>query len=178
MQKNLTLVWKLLLCQFFFFIGYIVADNITDLLTAKTSIKIKVDFISNYLRKVTKLPIGFFDTVFRSDLIQRINDQERLNNFITDNLIGMIFVVLNIAVFSVILVLQDPLIFILFFSFSIISIVYNLFFLKKRKYLDYSLFSAESNRRNTIYELIMGMSEIKINNAHETRISEWKKKIK
>lgn len=127
MQKNLTLVWKLLLCQFFFFIGYIVADNITDLLTAKTSIKIKVDFISNYLRKVTKLPIGFFDTVFRSDLIQRINDQERLNNFITDNLIGMIFVVLNIAVFSVILVLQDPLIFILFFSFSIISIVYNLF---------------------------------------------------
>ena len=60
--------------------------------------------------------------------------------------------------------------------FSVLSIIYNLFFLRKRKYLDYSLFTAESERRNVIYEMVMGMPEIKLNNAQQTRIDEWHRK--
>ena len=176
MQKDIHVVWVLLLGQFAFFIGYMVSDNITDLVTAKTSIRINVDFISRYLKKVIRLPMAFFDSTFRSDLIQRLGDQERLNSFITDNIMGMLFVVLNILVFSVMLLVLNVKIFLLFLLFSVVSVIYNLFFLRKRKYLDYSLFTAESERRNVIYEMVMGMPEIKINNAQQARIAEWKRK--
>lgn len=176
MQKDIHVVWLLLLGQFAFFIGYMISDNITDLITAKTSIKINVDFVSRYLKKVIRLPMSFFDSTFRSDLIKRLDDQERLNNFITDNIISMFFIVLNIVVFSAMLLVQNSRIFLLFLLFSIVSIVYNLFFLRKRKHIDYSMFTADSERRNVIYEMIMGMTEIKVNNAQETRIAEWKRK--
>ena len=176
MQKDIHIVWILLFGQLAFFIGYMISDNITDLITAKTSIRINVDFISRYLEKVIRLPMSFFDSTFRSDLIKRLDDQERLNNFITDNIIGMFFIVLNIIVFSAMLIAQNLGIFLLFLLFSIVSIVYNLFFLRKRKYIDYSMFTADSERRNVIYEMIMGMTEIKVNNAQNTRIAEWKRK--
>ncbi len=174
MQKDIHIVWVLLLSQFAFFIGYMISDNITDLITAKTSIRINMDLISNYLKKVIRLPMSFFDSTFRSDLIQRLGDQERVNSFITDNIIGMLFIVLNILVFSAMLLTLNMNIFLLFMLFSIVSVIYNLFFLRKRKYLDYSLFTAESERRNVIYEIVMGMPEIKINNAQRARIAEWK----
>lgn len=176
MQKDIHLIGILLLSQFAFFIGYMISDNVTDLISAKTSIRVNVDLISNYLKKIIQLPMSFFDSTFRSDLIQRLKDQERLSNFITDNLIGMLFIVLNILVFSVMLLVLNMNIFLLFMLFSVLSIIYNLFFLRKRKYLDYSLFTAESERRNVIYEMVMGMPEIKLNNAQQTRIDEWHRK--
>ena len=88
----------------------------------------------------------------------------------------MLFIVLNIVVFSVMLLVLDVKIFLLFLLFSVASVVYNLFFLRKRKYLDYSMFTAGSERRNVIYEMVMGMQEIKVNNAQQTRIAEWEKK--
>lgn len=176
MQKDIHTVWIMLFSQFAFFIGYMISDNITDLITAKTNILISVDLISRYLKKVIRLPMVFFDSTFRSDLIQKLRDQERLNSFITDSMIGMLFIVLNIMVFSVILMTLNMNIFLLFLLFSVISVIYNLFFLRKRKYLDYSLFTAESERRNVIYEIVMGMPEIKINNAQQARMAEWKKK--
>lgn len=96
LQKDIHIVWILLLSQFAFFIGYMVSDNITDLITAKTSIQINLDLISSYLKKLIRLPMLFIDSTFRSDLIQRLRDQERLGSFITDNIIGMIFIILNI----------------------------------------------------------------------------------
>lgn len=176
MQKDIHLVWVLLLGQFAFFIGYMISDNVTDLVSAKISIRVNIDLISSYLKKIIRLPMSFFDSTFRSDLIQRLEDQERLNSFITDNIFGMIFIVFNIVVFSVMLLVLNMNIFLLFILFSTLSIVYNLFFLRKRKYLDYSLFTAESERRNVIYEMVMGMHEIKLNNAQQTRINEWKRK--
>ena len=176
MQKDIHIVWVLLISQFAFFIGYMISDNITDLITAKTGIRINLDLISRYLQKVIRLPIAFFDSTFRSDLIQRLNDQERLNSFITDNIIGMLFIILNILVFSIMMLLLNTDIFLLFVLFSVVSVIYNLFFLRKRKYLDYSLFTAESERRNMIYEIVMGMPDIKVNNAQQTRVAEWRKK--
>lgn len=176
MQKDIHAVWILLFGQFAFFIGYMVSGNIADLVSAKTSIRINVDFISHYLNKVIRLPMSFFDSTFRSDLIQRLSDQERLNSFVTDSVVGMLFVTLNILVFSAILLILNTQVFLLFLLFSVLSVVYNLFFLRKRKYLDYSLFTAESERRNVIYEMVMGMPEIKINNAQQARIAEWNKK--
>lgn len=173
MSKDINFVWLMLLAQFVFFIGFMLSNTITNLLSAKISFKINIDFVQKYFNKVVRLPINFFDTTFRSDLIQRLSDLGRINGFITDNIVDIVFSFANLIVFSVILLVYNSKIFLIFIFFSIISIVYSLLFLKKRKSLDYSFFSIDSQRRNSVYELIMGMSEIKINNAYSSRIKAW-----
>lgn len=172
-KKDINFVWLMLLAQFIFFLGFMFSNTITNLISAKTSFKINIDFVQKYLNKLIKLPIKFFDTTFRSDLIQRLSDLNRINTFITDHIIDITFSVINMLVFSVILIVYNYKIFLLFSLFSLLSIIYTLLFLKKRRGLDYSFFSLDSERRNSIYELIMGMSEIKINNAYHSRINAW-----
>lgn len=173
MAKDINFVWLMLLAQFVFFIGFMLSNTITNLLSAKINFKINIDFVQKYFNKVVRLPINFFDTTFRSDLIQRLSDLGRINGFITDNIVDIVFSFANLIVFSVILMIYNSKIFLLFILFSTLSIVYSLLFLKKRKSLDYSFFSIDSQRRNSVYELIMGMSEIKINNAYHSRIKAW-----
>lgn len=175
MQKNLNIVWAMLISQFMFFLGFMFAGNISNLITAKTSFKINIEFISAYFSKIVKLPMKFFDTGLRTDLIQRLSDQSRINSFITGNLMSIVFTILNIIVFSAILLFYNYNIFLIFAAFTVVSFFYNSFFLSRRKHLDYSSFTIDSERNNAVHELVMGMAEIKINNAQNARISVWKK---
>ena len=172
-NKDIGFVWLMLFTQFLFFLGFIISNIITNYLSAKVSFKINVNYIKRYLNKLINLPLSFFDTTFKSDLIQRLSDLNRINDFITEHIIDILFSIVNLIVFSTILIVYNLNIFLLFLAFSIVSIIYTFLFLKKRRHLDYSFFTLDSERRNSIYELIMGMHEVKINDAQESRIKSW-----
>lgn len=175
MKKNINIVWAMLLGQFLSFLGFMLAGNISNLLTTKTSIKINLDFVTSYFSKIIKLPMKFFDIGLRTDLIQRLSDLGRIESFITSNLLSIIFAIINTVVFLVLLLYYNYMIFLIFLAFSIFLFIYNSYFMVKRKHIDYASFSVSSERQNTIYEMIMGMPEIKINNAQNARISIWRK---
>ena len=172
-QKDFSLLWKLLLLQFAFAISYMFSQSVTEILTTKIGLDINIDLNKLYFNKILNLPISYHDTKFKSDLIEGINDQNRLNSFISFQLIGILTTLLNIIVFSGLLISQNISIFVIFILFSLFSFGYTFIFFKKRKVLDYSLFSLESENRNNIYELIMGIAEVKINSAEDTRLSNW-----
>lgn len=132
-----------------------------------------IKYIGKYLYKLTKLPIKFFDSRLNTDLIQRIGDQETLQNFLTNKFLEFFFTILNLLVFSAILCYYNYFSFSVFLTFSGVSIIWTLFFLKKRKRLDYDRFSINSENKNNIYEVINGMAEIKVNNAQNVVISKW-----
>jgi ATP-binding cassette, subfamily B, bacterial len=171
--KDIHLVWTLLISQLLFNIGYVVTNSISKLLLLKTSFKFGTGLIANYLCKIVDLPVRYFDTRFSSSLIQRIGDQDRVNAFIVDLLGGTLLTTINLLVFSFILIYFNPLIFVVFFVCTIVSFVYTLLFAQKRKQIDYSLFSLESARRNSIFETVLGMQDIKINNSQKIRIEDW-----
>ena len=175
MQKNINVVWTMLAGQFCFFLGFMLAGNVSNLITTKTSIKIDLKFITDYFNKIIKLPMQFFDVGLRSDLIQKLSDLNRISSFITGNILSIVFAVLNVLVFSTVLLVYNYEVFAIFCFFSLISFAYNSYFIRKRKYIDYAIFSISSERSNAIYEMIMGMSEIKINNAQGARIAVWRK---
>lgn len=175
MKKDINVVWTMLFGQFLFFLGFMFAGNISNLLTTKTSIKIDLKFISAYFDKIIRLPMKFFDIGLRTDLIQRLSDQSRISGFITGNLLSIVFAVLNVIVFSALLLIYNYEIFLIFISFSLVSFCYNSYFILKRKYIDYASFSVDSERNNAVHEMIMGMSEIKINNAQRARIAIWRR---
>lgn len=173
MMKNLTVVWSFLVMQLLCFISYTIANSFSNIMLAKIGFKINIDLTLVYLKKLINLPIKFFDTQFSSELIQRMNDQYRIKYFLTTVLDTILFSSLNIIAFAIILIYYNLIVFFLFLIFSILILVWTRLLLKRRKYIDYSLFSVESIQDNTVYELIHGMSEIKINNAQNFKIKQW-----
>jgi ATP-binding cassette subfamily B protein len=181
LDKNLQLVWVVLIGQFVFVISNIIANSFSDILATKISLDINMDLNKSYFTKILSMPISYFEKKFKSDLIEGLNDQNRINNFVSRNIIGIIITFLNLIVFSALLISYDYKIFLFFVVFSISSITVTLLFLKKKRIIDYSLFTTESENRNNIYELIMGIVEIKVNSAEISRINKWiesEKKLK
>lgn len=174
LQKDVGLLWKLLLFQFVFAISYLLSESISEILTTKISLDINIDLNKSYFKKILNLPLSYYDSKFKSDLIEGLNDQKRINSFISSYLIGILIMLMNIIVFSVLLISYNYKVFLIFILFTAFSMAYTFFFFKKKKIIDYSLFSLESENRNNIYELIMGISEVKINSAEESRLSHWK----
>lgn len=173
LAKNIHLVWTILIGQFILIISNIISNSFSDILATKISLDINIDLNKSYFSKILNLPISFFEKKFKSDLIEGLNDQNRINNFISRNIIDIVITFLNLIVFSAILISYDFQIFVFFLIFSSLSIIVTLFFLKRKRIIDYSLFSSESENRNNIYELIMGITEIKVNSAETSRINKW-----
>ncbi|MBO9693656.1 peptidase domain-containing ABC transporter [Chryseobacterium sp.] len=173
LSKDMHIVLKLLLLQFIFAVSFLLSQSLSEVINTKISLELNIDFNKLYFLKILKLPISYHDSKFKSDLIEGLSDQHKINYFITYSLIGVATSILNIIVFSCLLIYQNYKIFLVFVLFSIISFSYILLFFKKKKQIDYSLFALESANRNTIYELIMGITDIKINSAEKSRLSNW-----
>lgn len=155
-NRDVGQVVTLLLFQLLFFVGYMVSDWVTAFINNKVSVRINVAFVASYLNKILRLPMRFFDAGQRTDLFYRLGDQERVSSFITGNLLSVAFAVVNILVFSALLIHNSRTVFLIFVSFSGLSAAYNAYFLKRRRTLDYLRFSLHSERDNSIREMISG----------------------
>lgn len=173
--KDFRIVIIILSSQLAFFIGNFISNWSSSVILSKTNFFIGLSFLSDYVKKLIKLPIDFFDTKVNSDLIERISDHQKVHDFITYNMIGIIFNILNLCVFSSQLLYINISVFSTFLLFSFIATATSFLFINQRKHINYSLFSLLSENRNSIYELIIGMPEIKVNNAGSVKISIWKK---
>lgn len=123
---------------------------------------------------LAKFPLSFFDKKVSSDFIQKISDQSRIKDFLLTFPNSMIITVLTIIVFSTLLLHYSIPIFVLFIIMSLLEIIWNTFFLNRRKTLDYAYFTNSSENRNHAYELTNGMADLKVNNAESSRIEKWK----
>ncbi|WP_166437093.1 peptidase domain-containing ABC transporter [Niastella caeni] len=168
---SLHIVWVLLLAQLGLFLGNFVSQLLSDLVLTKLNFRLSISLKQNFLYKIMRLPIKYFDTRMNTDTLQRLGDQSKIQTFLTWRAIAMVIGVLNIIAFITILFNINKYIFLVFFLLSAVSIVWVTFFLKARRVLEYSLFLRQSENSNSLYEFIMNMPEIKINNAQHTMIT-------
>lgn len=171
--KDIGLVWLLILSQLGIFLGSYFSNIITEFILTKLGLKISINLVNDYLAKLIKLPMSFFDRKINSDLIQKIDDQNRIKNFLVNIPDTIFFTFVNLIVFSGLLIYYNYIIFSIVITGTLLSYCWVILFSQKRKELDYSYFTYSSMNRNNIYELINGMPEIKINNAHQNRVSIW-----
>ena len=175
MNHDIGIVSLMLISQLLFFIGFTTANTLSVWISTKTGILISMELMSNYFKKIISLPISFFDSGLKTDLIRKLADLSRLQLFTSNTFMTIILTILNILVLSVILMMYDMRVFTLFLLFSVVAIAYNQYFVRKRKYLDYAGFSVNSERDNLIHEFVTGMNEIKLHNAQNARTSQWYK---
>jgi ATP-binding cassette subfamily B protein len=174
-NKNIHFVYIILLASLMLFFSQTVVELVRSRILLHISARVNISLISDFLIKLMKLPISFFDSKMTGDLIQRIGDHQRIQSFMSGTSLSVIFSVLNLFVFSGILLLYSPMIFAVFLIGSVIYTLWIVIFLKYRKELDYKRFQQASTSQSNLIQLIQGMQEIKLQNAEQRNRWQWEK---
>ncbi|WP_367209027.1 peptidase domain-containing ABC transporter [Sphingobacterium sp. R2] len=172
-EKKLSVVYVILLAQLFLIFGNMSIELVRSWLLLHINSRISLSIISDFLSKLLKLPIRYFDSKAVGDIAQRINDHHRIENFLTGSILTSLFSFINIIVFTIVLAIYDLKILALFVAFSIFGILWILLFQKKRKEMDYKRFSRSRENQDKLYELITGMQEIKLFGSETPKRWEW-----
>lgn len=173
--KNLSIIKYILLGQLSFFLGNIILEIIRNRILLLVGARINIKIISTFFEKLLKLPIRFFDTKLLGDFNQRIQDHEKIEFFITRQGLLTIFSVITSSVFFIVLGYYNMTILLVYLCLTAVSIFWSLYWLKERKYLDYFRFQRESESQDLVYEIINGVSEMKLNQYEEFKRKEWEK---
>lgn len=171
--RDIKFIWIILIAEMMLLFSQTAIDFIRRKILLHISTRINISLISDFFIKLMKLPMSFFDTKLTGDLIQRIEDHRRIERFLTAQTITLLFSCFTFLVFGVVLAYYNLLVFILFFLGSVAYSVWILFFLKKRRILDYKLFEQQGLNQNVVYQLITGMQEIKLQGCEQRKRWEW-----
>lgn len=172
-QKNLSFIWLVLLGQLALTVGRTAIDFIRRWILLHIGMRINISLVSDFFIKLLKLPMTFFDTKLMGDLMQRMNDHQRVEDFLTNQTLSVMFSFLSFIVLGAVLLWYNGLIFIMFLAGSILYGVWMGVFLRQRKLLDYLLFEEQAENNNKTYEFITSIQEIKLQNCEQRRRWEW-----
>lgn len=174
-RKNLSFIHLILFSQLLLFLGSVAIDMLRNWILLHISTRISISIISNFLIKLMKLPVNFFESKNVGDITQRINDHHRIETFLTGSTLNTLFSIINLFVFSFILGIYNIQLLGVFAIGSLLSIGWILLFLKRRKNIDYNRFQRSRENQNSLYEIITGMQEIKLYNSQKSRRWEWER---
>ncbi len=174
-NRDINFIYLILAGQLMLFFSQTIVNFIRSWIMLHIGARINISLISDFLLKLMKLPISYFDTKMTGDIMQRINDHHRIEQFLTGSSLNIVFSMFNLVLFSGVLFFYSPKIFYVFAIGSILYILWVLLFLKKRKELDYKQFNEASINQSKIVQLIAGMQEIKLNNSETQKRWEWER---
>ena len=172
-NQNLGFIWLILLGQLMLTFSRTAIDFIRRWLLLHISMRINISLVSDFFIKLLKLPMSFFDTKLMGDLMQRMGDHGRVNNFLTGQALSVTFAMLTFVVFTVVLLFYNKQIFAIFLVGSLLYGLWMTLFLRQRKVLDYELFEQQAINNNKTYEFITSMQEIKLQDCEQRRRWEW-----
>ncbi|MBC3789399.1 peptidase domain-containing ABC transporter [Spirosoma utsteinense] len=172
--NNRRFIYIVLVAQLVLFASQTLVQVFRDWLLIHMTSRINIRMQSDYLIKLMRLSVGFFDSKNIGDLLQRIQrDHARIQNFISAITLRAVFSMLEILVFGSILALYDLAIFGLFLAGAVLYIGWTFLFLKRRRLIDYRYFDEGSGQQSSLVQLINGMQEIKLNGSERRRRWEW-----
>lgn len=170
-----NLIFIIFVAQLMLILGQLGNDLFRSWLMLHITTRISLSFISDFLKKLMKLPIGFFDVKLVGDIMQRINDNRRIQTFLTGTLISSVFAMITFIIYAIV-ISQYNLNILAFFLFgSTLYIIWILSFLKKRRELDFRQFKESSSNQNNLIQLVTAMQEIKLNSCEKMKRWEWER---
>ena len=173
-NQDLSFIYLILLFQFVLILSQMGIDFIRRWILLHLSTRINISLISDFLVKMMKLPVGFFDTKLTGDILQRVGDHRRIESFLTTSSLTILFSMVNLVVFAVILAIYSLKILVIFLAGALLYFIWISIFMKRRRSLDHKYFSKQAENQSKLIQIIHGIREIKLNNAERTNQWEWK----
>lgn len=173
--KNTNFIQLILLAQLGVFLGTITIQIFRNWFMLYIGTHLSIDIVSNFIKKMLELPIKFFDTKTKGDFTQRIEDNNRIENFLTSQSLTTLFSIITFSVFFGVLFYYDYKILLAYLTLTVIAIFWSIFWLKYRRPLDYYQFQQRSENQESVLEILNGVTEIKLNGFEEYKRKEWEK---
>lgn len=172
---RLGFVKTMLIAQLVIVLGQLANDLIRSWLMLHMTARVSISLISDFLSKLMRLPIAFFDTKLTGDIMQRIQDHGRIQDFLTNSLLGIVMAVVLLVVYGAVLGGYSLHILGVFLLGTLLYVGWVLVFLRWRRKLDYMRFQAAAGDQSNIVQLIGGMQDIKLNGCEKPRRWEWER---
>jgi len=172
---NLGFITLILIAQLVIFIARLSVEFIRSWILLHMNTRINIALISDFLAKLMKMPLRYFDTKMTGDIMQRIGDHGRIETFLTGNSISTLFSFANFFVFALVLAYYNLIILGIFLAGNALYVAWILFFMKYRRELDHKRFAQSAGEQSNIIQLITGMQEIKLNNCEKQKRWQWER---
>jgi len=172
---RLSFVVTMLIAQLLIVTGQLANDLIRSWLMLHMTARVSISLISDFLSKLMRLPISFFDTKMTGDIMQRIQDHGRIQDFLTNSLLSIVMAVVLLIIYGVVLGGYNLTILLVFLIGSALYIGWILLFLRWRRKLDYMRFQEAANNQSNIVQMIGGMQDIKLNSCEKQKRWEWER---
>ena len=172
---NLSFVVMMLIAQVVLVLGQLANNLIRSWLMLHMTTRISISLISDFLAKLMRLPIAFFDSKMVGDIMQRIGDYDRIQSFLTGSLLSMAMAVVSFVIYGAVMGGYDPTILGIFLLGSALYIGWILLFMKRRRKLDYMRFQEAAANQSNIVQLINGMQDIKLNDCEKQKRWDWER---
>ena len=174
-NQNLGFIYLVLIAQLMLSFSSSAVEFIRGWILLHLGTRINIALISDFLIKLMKMPINYFDSKMTGDILQRINDHKRIQDFLTGSSLSVIFSVFNIIIFGIVLLVYSGMIFLIFMCGSALYVAYVWLFMKKRAELDHKRFAQQSANQSTVVQLVNGMQEIKLSACEQQKRWEWER---
>lgn len=174
-NNNLNFVTLILIAQLVLFFTQLAVEFIRNWITLHVNSRISISLISDFLSKLMKLPLSFFDTKNVGDIMQRIGDNDRIKSFLTGSTLTTLFSFVNFIIFAFILAYYSLTILGVFVLGNILYILWIIVFLRYRRKLDMARFSQASAEQSNLVQIVTGMQEIKLNNYEKQQRWKWER---
>jgi len=174
-NRNIAFIYLVLIAQLVLTLSRVSVEFIRGWILLHLGTRINISLISDFLIKLMRLPMRYFDTKMTGDLLQRINDNKRIETFLTSTTLTVMFSLVNLVIFGAVLLFYSWLIFLIFLVGSALYAIWVWLFMKKREELDYRRFAQMSANQSNVIQLIQGMQEIKLNGCEQQKRWEWER---
>ena len=174
-DSNLSFITLILIAQVVIFVAQLSVGFIRSWILLHMNTRINIALISDFLAKLMRLPLHFFDTKMVGDIMQRIGDHNRIESFMTGSSISALFSFVNFIVFGFVLAYYDLTILGLFLFGNGLYVAWVLAFMRYRRELDIKRFAQAAGEQSNLFQLVTGMQEIKLNNCETEKRWEWER---
>ena len=174
-NNNIKYVVYLLIAQLILYTSTNVLEFIQGWIFLNVNTKLSISLISDFLKKLITMPLSFFESKLTTDIMLRVDDHNRIEEFFSNHSLQFLISIIVFIIYSVLLLNYSWPVFIFFIIVSIISVLWVYQFQGQRKYIDYKRFEIETENKNILYEIVNGISDLKINNATNYKTEQWQK---
>jgi ATP-binding cassette subfamily B protein len=174
-NNDIGFIYLILFAQLALVIGRMSVEFIRGWLLLHIGSRVNVAVISGFLQKLMSLPVAFFDTKLTGDILQRIDDNNRIEEFLTSASLNILFSFFNLVVFGIVLAVFSIKILFLFLAGSAFYIIWVSLFMKSRARLDHQRFKQMSVSGTKLINIVNGMQEIKLTQSELSTRWDWEK---
>lgn len=173
--QNINFIYIVLIAQLVLTLSSSSVEFIRGWILLHLGTRINIALISDFLIKLMRLPIGYFDTKMTGDILQRIGDHSRIQNFLTSSSLSILFAGFNLIIFGIVIFIYSKTIFLIFLIGSTLYFLWVWIFMKKRAELDHKNFAQQAANQSNIIQLVNGIQEIKLNACEQQKRWEWER---